>query len=124
MEPRAASDAMDLKVRCLLLLFTFHVQEGYTGNGEANPGSNRLFQVFFFFFLESIDVLYAYTHLSSFFSRLSEFTFFSPASTCLPHTFHFIIEFINYRMFFLPFTDLRLVRLFVYVKFAGYVVIY
>lgn len=46
-EPRAASDAMDLKVRCLLLLFTFHVQEGYTGNGEANPGSNRLFQVFF-----------------------------------------------------------------------------
>lgn len=65
-EPRAASDAMDLKVRCLLLLFTFHVQEGYTGNGEANPGSNRLFQVFFS--LESIDVLYAYTHLSFFFS--------------------------------------------------------
>lgn len=46
-EPRAASDAMDLKVRCLLLLFTFHVQEGYTGNGKADPGSNRLFQVFF-----------------------------------------------------------------------------
>lgn len=43
---RTASDAMDLKVRCLLLLFTFHVQEGDTGNSEADLGLNRLFQVF------------------------------------------------------------------------------
>lgn len=27
-----------------MLLFAFHVQEGYTGNGKADPGSNRLFQ--------------------------------------------------------------------------------
>lgn len=122
-EPRGASDAMDLKVRCLLLLFTFHVQEGYTGNGEANPGSNRLFQVFFFPLNPSM--FYTPTRTSLFFSFLDYLNSrFFPASTCLRHTFHFIIEFINYRMFWLPFTDLRLVRLFVYVKFAGYVVIY
>lgn len=59
------------------------------------------------------------SHYIFFFSIIWIHVFF-PASTWLRHTFHFIIEFINYRMFWLPFTDL----LFVYVKFAGYVVIY
>lgn len=40
-------DKMNFKIHCILVVFTFYVQEGLSRDYEANLGANILLQVYF-----------------------------------------------------------------------------
>lgn len=40
-------DMMNFKIQCILVVFTFYVQEGLSRDFEANLGANILLQVYF-----------------------------------------------------------------------------